>query len=37
MKHKETTESDIVEYASKWLAQASVRIKREKNEKESEK
>lgn len=30
MSHKDITDSDITEYASKWLAQATVRIGREK-------
>lgn len=32
MSHKDITDNDIAEYASKWLAQATVRIAREKVE-----
>jgi len=37
MSHKDITDSDIAEYASKWLAQANVRITREKTEENLEK
>jgi len=30
--YKEMTENEFAEYASKWLAQATVRILRQKNE-----
>lgn len=32
MVYKEMTENKFAEYASKWLAQATVRIQRQKNE-----
>lgn len=35
--YKEMTENEIAEYASKWLAQAAVRIVRQKNETDADK
>lgn len=32
MSYKEITENEFAEYASKWLAQATVRILRQKKE-----